>query len=132
MNTLGEKLVAARTSLHLTQKQLADRINVARPTISNWENGRSQPDYEALRALSEELHCDFLSESSHSSGDQGQKARKLRLKMTNSPLVEVVSLENTCVFTEFSVDLQVNGSDSHGNPVNFRISANFCVENDDE
>ena len=130
MKTLGEKLSAARKSQHLTQKQLARHINVARPTISNWENDRSQPDYEALRALSEVLHCDFLAESGHSSGEQEPRGRKLRLKLSDSPVIEVISAENACVFSEFTVNLQANGSDSYGNPIKFRVFANFCIEND--
>ena len=130
MKTLGEKLVAARNAQNLTQEQLASRINVARTTISNWENDRSQPDYEALRALSEVLHCDFLAESGHSSGEQEPRGRKLRLKLSDSPVIEVISAENACVFSEFTVNLQANGSDSYGNPIKFRVFANFCIEND--
>ena len=132
MKTLGEKLVAARNAQNLTQEQLASRINVARTTISNWENDRSYPDFDSLCILSDVLHYDFLAESSHSSGEQEPKARKSRLKLSDSPVIEVVSAENACVFTDFGINLQVNGSDLHGNPVNFRISANFCVENDDK
>ena len=132
MKTLGEKLVAARNAQNLTQEQLALRINVARTTISNWENDRSHPDFDSLCTLSDVLHYDFLAESSHSSGEQEPKARKSRLKLSDSPVIEVISAENTFDFTDFSINIQVNGSDSHGNPVNFRISANFCVENDDE
>ena len=130
MKTLGRKLAAARKSQHLTQKQLAKQVNVARPTISNWENDRSQPDYEALRVLSKILQCDFLAQSSHLSGEQEPRGRKLRLKLSDSPVIEVISAENACVFSDVTVNLQVNGSDSHGNPVQFRIFANCCVEND--
>ena len=132
MKTLGEKLVAARNAQNLTQEQLALRVKVARTTISNWENDRSQPDYEALRALSEVLHCDFLAESGRSSGEQDPKGKKLRLKLIDSPVIEVFSAENACVYSEFAVDLHVIGSDSCGNSVDFRISAGFCVENDEE
>ncbi len=132
MKTLGEKLVAARNAQNLTQEQLASRINVARTTISNWENDRSHPDFDSLCTLSDVLHYDFLAESSHSSGEQEPKARKLRLKLIDSPVIEVFSAENACVFSEFAFDLHVIGSDSCGNSVDFRISAGFCVENDDE
>lgn len=37
MKTLGEKLSSARKSCKMTQEQLAQRINVTRSTISNWE-----------------------------------------------------------------------------------------------
>ena len=60
MSTLGKRLAKARKSQKMTQNSLAERMNVARTTISNWENGRSQPDLDALRMLSEIFHCDFL------------------------------------------------------------------------
>ena len=132
MKTLGEKLVAARNAQNLTQEQLALRINVARTTISNWENDRSHPDFDSLCILSDVLHYDFLAESSHSSGEQEPKARKSRLKLSDSSVIEVVAPENAFDFTDFGINLQVNSSDSRGNSVNFHISANFCVKNDDE
>ena len=52
MSTLGKRLAKARKSQKMTQNSLAERMNVARTTISNWENGRSQPDLDALRMLS--------------------------------------------------------------------------------
>ena len=58
--------------------------------------------------------------------------RKIRMKLRDSPVVEVIAPENACVFSDFAIDLHVNAIDSHGNPVNFHVSANFCAENDEE
>ena len=132
MKSLGELIREARKSLRLTQWEIADELNVARTTVSNWECGRAEPDLRTLRLLSAVLQRDLLAEQTESAPIQEQTGRKTRLKLRDSPVIEVISAEIACVFTEFTVNLQVNGSDSHGNPVNFRISANFCVENDDE
>ncbi len=37
-------LKAARTNANLTQKQAANKLNVTRDTISNWETGKTYPD----------------------------------------------------------------------------------------
>lgn len=39
---IGKKLKKARIACGLTQEQVADKINVSRQTISNWENEVSQ------------------------------------------------------------------------------------------
>ena len=37
-----------RTNNHLTQEQLAQKLNVSRQTISSWENSRNLPDLEMV------------------------------------------------------------------------------------
>lgn len=49
---LGNKLIELRKSKKLSQEELAEKINVSRQTISNWENGRFYPDIDALVKLS--------------------------------------------------------------------------------
>ncbi len=36
---ISEKLKNARMNVGMTQEQIAEKINVSRQTISNWENG---------------------------------------------------------------------------------------------
>ena len=55
LETLGSKIRAARKAQKMTQEELADRIEAARPSISYWENGKVKPDSESLRKLSEVL-----------------------------------------------------------------------------
>lgn len=50
---IGERLKQGRENLNMTQQQVADIINVSRPTISNWENERSYPDLESIVILSD-------------------------------------------------------------------------------
>ena len=132
MKNLGRMIKEARGSLRLRQWEVADELNVARTTVSNWECGRTQPDYQTMRMLSKVLQRDLFSEQTENSADHTPKGRKLLLILSDSPVIEVISAENAFDFTNFGINLQVNGSDTRGNSVNFRISANFCVENDDE
>lgn len=37
----------------LTQDELAEKLNVTRQAVSNWENGKTQPDIETLTKLAE-------------------------------------------------------------------------------
>lgn len=41
-----------RTSLNLSQEELAEKIYVTRQTISNWENDKCYPDIHSLLLLS--------------------------------------------------------------------------------
>ena len=60
MATFAEQLTAARKAANMTQEELSAAVHVARNTISNWEHGRTQPDLDTLRLLSQVLHVDFL------------------------------------------------------------------------
>ena len=51
--SLNEKLIELREDMGLTQEELGDKINVARSTISGYENGTSQPSYSVLLQLAD-------------------------------------------------------------------------------
>lgn len=44
---------AARVNAKLTQKELADILQVSKTTINNWEQGATQPNITQVRHLSE-------------------------------------------------------------------------------
>lgn len=54
---LGQKIKKARTDANLTQKDVADSLNVTFQTVSKWENGTTEPDLATLRSLSKLLGC---------------------------------------------------------------------------
>lgn len=56
---IGEKIRQARREKGMTQEQLAQALFVSRQTVSNWENGRTEPDYQTLMRLSELLGLDI-------------------------------------------------------------------------
>ena len=47
-----ENLKSARKELGLTQKQIANELNVVESCYANWEQGRTEPNIENLRKLS--------------------------------------------------------------------------------
>lgn len=51
MNEVAKNLKRSRISAGMTQEELAERMFVTRQTVSNWENGKSQPDIQALSSL---------------------------------------------------------------------------------
>ncbi len=47
----GEQIKRIREEAKLTQAQMAERLNVTRQAVSNWENDRNLPDIEMLIAI---------------------------------------------------------------------------------
>lgn len=54
--TLGEKLLVRRKEIGLSQEDVADRLGVARQTISKWENDETVPDVDKINLLSK-IYC---------------------------------------------------------------------------
>ena len=52
---LSEKISEFRKHNKMTQKELAERLNVSDKVISKWETGKSLPDVETMLKLSEVL-----------------------------------------------------------------------------
>lgn len=62
---LGNRIKELRESRGITQAQLADRLNVTRSTVANWEAGNRLPDLNMLAHLADFLDIDttvFLDE----------------------------------------------------------------------
>ena len=53
MIKISKNLKKFRKLSNLTQEQLAERMNLTRQAISNWENDKSQPDIQSIEKLSE-------------------------------------------------------------------------------
>ena len=47
----GDKIRDARKAARLTQRQLAESLNVSNTSISNWEKGLSRPDADMIQKL---------------------------------------------------------------------------------
>jgi transcriptional regulator with XRE-family HTH domain len=46
--TLGERLLELRKNKHLSQEELAEKLDVTRQTISKWETDQSTPDFDKI------------------------------------------------------------------------------------
>lgn len=56
---LGNKIRDIRKNNDLTQEQFAQKFNVTRQTVSNWENDKNYPDLSSLKLISEEYGVSF-------------------------------------------------------------------------
>ena len=52
---IGEKIAQMRKMNNMTQKDLAEKLNVSDKVISKWETGKSLPDVETMLKLSKVL-----------------------------------------------------------------------------
>lgn len=50
---LGERLLELRKEKHLSQEEVADRLNVTRQTVSKWETDQSVPDFDKIVPICE-------------------------------------------------------------------------------
>lgn len=51
--SIGEKLLNLRKSKHLSQEEVAEKLNVSRQTVSKWETDQSMPDFDKIVPLCE-------------------------------------------------------------------------------
>lgn len=58
----AKKLKKLRNELHLTQKELADKLNMQNTAISKYELGERKPDIDTLNLIADFFHCsiDYL------------------------------------------------------------------------
>ena len=69
---IGKKIKALRKTRGLTQQQLADKLEIKRATISNYEIGRRSPHIKELEAI-----CDVLGVGIEYFGYKGNEAIEL-------------------------------------------------------
>ena len=60
MESIGQRIAAARKEQGMTQEKLAAELNVSRAAVSNWEKDRRLPDAEMMIRLSKLLNVDFV------------------------------------------------------------------------
>lgn len=53
MATFSERIKALRDQSGMTQQEVADKLNVTKQTISQYERGLRRPDIESLEAISD-------------------------------------------------------------------------------
>lgn len=96
---LAQRLKMLRKYHHLTQAELAQRINTTKTTISNYENDYSSPSIESLCSLADVLHTttDFL---------VGRNAKSLQEEQAAFPYVSYWYNELEQCSTEELIALQ--------------------------
>lgn len=58
----GKRLAELRNQKELSQYELADRLNLSRTQLANYEQGKREPDFETLVLLADffEVSLDYL------------------------------------------------------------------------
>ena len=59
MTYLGSRLKYLRKSENITQQQLATALGIAKSTVSMYENGQREPDFETLETISDYFNVDM-------------------------------------------------------------------------
>jgi|SRR5690554_756493 len=87
MMAFKDILSTKRKKLNLTQKELAEKLNVSNKTISKWENGGSFPDLPILTKLAKILEIDLnellfenADENNHHEATNYEIINKFKLK----------------------------------------------------
>lgn len=52
---IGKFIAECRRKKNMTQRELAEKLNVSDRTVGNWENGRNMPDLSLFKPLCDEL-----------------------------------------------------------------------------
>ena len=53
LDTIAKNIKETRESMNMLQQELADKLNITRPMISNWENAKSEPSSTQLLKLAD-------------------------------------------------------------------------------
>ena len=97
---LGEKILELRKKSGFSQERLAEKVDVTRQTISNWELGETSPNPNQLKLLSKALNVsiDELLDNEEFISDSEEKENKKKAygfeyiskkKIKNIPLVHI-------------------------------------------
>lgn len=81
---IGKFIAECRKNKGLTQKQLADKLNITDRAVSKWENGRSLPDVMIMLDLCKELGIsvnDLLNGEVITMDDYKEKSEEMLLEM---------------------------------------------------
>lgn len=85
-NNMGEYIAQLRKEKGLTQDQLAEKIFITRQAVSKWEQGKSFPDVESLKKLSETFKVPIESFLIHAYGVDSKLQDEKNLPQIYEPL----------------------------------------------
>ena len=93
--TLGQKIKKLRSDKNLTQKEMADQLNVSFQTVSKWESDLNEPDLSTIRQIAKLFDCslEYLINE-----DEDQP----KIEKTAEPVVEVKEVHHS--YSTYSKD----------------------------
>ncbi|MCY8239177.1 helix-turn-helix transcriptional regulator [Bacillus inaquosorum] len=90
---LSDRLVELRKSKKLTQQGLADKLKITRSSLSQYEIGNRQPDYETLKKIADffDVTTDYL--LGYSNTKPVVEEEKTPYKVTDDPDLQIAFKE---------------------------------------
>ena len=84
MAEIAKNIKKFRKESEMTQQELAEKLNVTRQAVSNWENGKTQPDIDMLQNIAGELQITIeeLIYGQKISGEPAVRDRRPLIKKT--------------------------------------------------
>ena len=84
MAEISKNIKKFRKESEMTQQELAEKLNVTRQAVSNWENGKTQPDIDMLQNIAGELQITIeeLIYGQKISGEPAVRDRRPLIKKT--------------------------------------------------
>ncbi len=82
---IAKNIVLLRTGAHLTQAELAERLNYSDKAVSKWERGESLPDITVIKAIADMFGVTvdwLLRENGESPAPDSNKTKKKRKMIT--------------------------------------------------
>lgn len=107
MGTFKDMLKYLRNRSNLSQSELADKLGVAKSTISMYEVGKREPDFETLELIADFFNVDmnFLLGKSDSENIQlNRKDEKDIAKRLESVLSDLENLQDGLMFSGEELD----------------------------
>lgn len=112
---VGDRILHLREKNHLSQKQLAERINITPSMLSQIERNLANPSLSTLRMLSKELNIPLYYLFMHNDTEKELIVRKNDRKLIGSkdktkPYLELLTPDTTGNIEFFQMTLQPNTS----------------------
>jgi transcriptional regulator with XRE-family HTH domain len=93
MRDIGKNIRDLRVEKGFTQEKLAEMLFVTRQTVSNYENGRTRPDVEAIRKIAAVLDSDVETVFYGLEGMQNRKAACRRMVISLAILLALIAVD---------------------------------------
>lgn len=90
----GKSIVKYRNDNCISQKELAERIGIAKSTLSRWENGKSEPREDEYKRLLEVVGEEYLCDGKEVYKEAAKDTLEVVSERINDILYEVSKIES--------------------------------------
>ena len=109
---IGNRLRKIRKEKGLTQKTLAEKLNVSTITIQNYENGRRKPNLEMLNKISKLLEVDISKFLKEDKKTTLLNKKTGELVVLDTPNIELEKCKSKLQLTEITTEVITELEDS--------------------